>query len=321
VTPSPSFSIIVPTYQRRAMVCEAVRALGRLSYDGPIEIIVVVDGSTDGTAGALARLDCLFPLRVIEQENWGQAAARNRGAMEAGGDILLFLDDDMICEPGLLQEHARSHGEGADAVTGEVPIHRDSERGFITDRLAKAASWSRGSRPSAFDLYSGHLSIRNHLFREVGGFDDEFTRSGYGGEDLDFGLRLIDLYDVRHNTAAVAWQKNLVGPSEHMKRARRLAASDLRLIAKHPKVTAELLMHRGAPERGETPLALRLSRVPILPTVAAAAAAWLAEMAGGTRFQSNALLARFYFTARSISYWSAFQTRAGATALRNRRRD
>src|SRR4051794_34409703 len=100
------------------MVCEAVRALGRLSYDGPIEIIVVVDGSTDGTAAALTQLDCAFPIRVIEQDNRGLAAARNRGATVATGEILLFLDDDMICGPDLVQQHARFHGEGADAVTG-----------------------------------------------------------------------------------------------------------------------------------------------------------------------------------------------------------
>jgi glycosyltransferase involved in cell wall biosynthesis len=319
--PSPSFSIIVPTYQRREMVCEAVRALCRLSYDGPIEIIVVVDGSTDGTADALARLDCSFPMRVIEQENRGLAAARNRGAAEAAGDVLLFIDDDMTCERDVVQQHARFHGEGADAVTGEIPIDPNSEPGLITDALAKAASWRRGPRLSAFDLYGGHLSIRNHVFRQVAGFDEELHAGGYGGEDLDLGVRLFDRYDLRHNRAAVAWQKSLISPSEHMKRARRLAASDLRLLAKHPQLTAELLVHRGAPARGEAPVAFRLSRIPVLPFVAARAAAWLAEIARGTRFQSSPALARFYFTARSTSYWSAFQTRAGKAILRNWRHD
>lgn len=292
------------------MVCEAVRALSRLSYDGPVEIVVVIDGSTDGTAAALARLDCPFRLKVLEQENRGQAAARNRGAIGARGDILLFLDDDMICDPQLLQQHASSHQAGADAVTGEVTIHPDSEPGFLKDRLAAAASWSRGSRPSAFNLYSGNLSIRRDVFREVGGFDEEFTAGGYGGEDLDLGLRLIERYDLRHNEAAIAWQKNLVGPLEHMKRAGRVAASDLRLIAKHPEVTNELLTHRGAPSR--------LSRVPLLPAVASVTAAAFAEASRRTPFRSSSLLARLYFTARSLAYWSAFNRLGGKDALRNR---
>jgi glycosyltransferase involved in cell wall biosynthesis len=321
MTPSPSVSIIVPTYQRRDMVCDAVRALCRLSYDGPIEIIVVIDGSTDGTAAALDRLDCPFPIRVIEQENRGLAAARNRGAAQAVGDILLFLDDDMICQPVVVRQHARSHGEGAEAVTGEIPIHPDSEPGLITDKLALAASCPRGSRLSAFDIYGGHLSIRREVFEQVGGFDEELHARGYGGEDLDLGLRLAGRYDIRHNNAAVAWQKNLISPSEHMKRARRLAASDLRLLAKHPEITAELLANRGAPAGAEAPFAFRLSRIPVLPFAMAGAATWLAGIAQRTRFRSHPLLARFYFTARSVSYWSAFQTRAGKTILREWRQN
>ena len=61
---SPSFSIVIPTFQRRTVVCDAVRALARLKYAGPFEVIVVIDGSTDGTAAALAQLDVPFSLRI-----------------------------------------------------------------------------------------------------------------------------------------------------------------------------------------------------------------------------------------------------------------
>src|SRR5438045_2289438 len=112
----PSFSIVIPTYQRRELVCEAVRALCRIKYEGTFEIIIVVDGSTDGTAGALARMEYPVRLRLIEDENGGLAQARNRGASEAQGEILLFLDDDMMCESSILEEHASSYRAGADAV-------------------------------------------------------------------------------------------------------------------------------------------------------------------------------------------------------------
>jgi glycosyltransferase involved in cell wall biosynthesis len=319
VTPSPFFSIIVPTYERRGMVCEAVRALGRLSYEGPIEIIVVVDGSRDGTAAALKQVDCPFPLQVIEQGNSGQAAARNRGAAEAAGEFLLFLDDDMICEPDLVRQHARSHQAGADAVTGEIPLHPDSHQDLVTKALERAASWKRAGPISAFDVYSGNLSVRREVFRSIGGFDEAFTARGYGGEDLDLGLRLMGSYDLRHNGAAVAWQKSLIGPFEHMRRARRIAASDLRLIAKHPGITAELLENRGAPTATQTSLGFRLSRVPLLPGLAGMAVGMLAKIARRTPFRSHRLLARLYFTARTASYWSAFQTRAGKLILSDRR--
>src|SRR5206468_10803541 len=168
-----------------------VRALCRLPYDGPIEIIVVVDGSTDGTAAALTKIDCAFPIRVVEQPNRGLAAARNRGGKEANGEILLFLDDDMICEPDLLQRHERSYRAGADAVTGEIPLHPQSKRGFVTDALARAARFRREPPVTAFHIYGGHLSIRGKVFDVLGGFDQQLHAGGYGGEDLDLGLRLV----------------------------------------------------------------------------------------------------------------------------------
>jgi glycosyltransferase involved in cell wall biosynthesis len=312
VTPSPSFSIIVPTYQRRDTVCEAVTAFGRMKYDGPVEILVVIDGSTDGTRAALERHDCSFPLRVVEQPaKRGQAAARNRGARVATGDILLFLDDDMICAPDLVQQHALLLSEGADAVTGEIPIHQDSKPSLVADRLALAASWPRTGRASAFDVYSGNLSVRKSVFDELGGFDEDLR----AGEDLELGIRLIDRFDVRHNSAAIAWQTNLISPIEHMKRARKLAAADLRLIAKHHQIAAELLAHRGAPVEGVMPAGFRLGRIPFLPAIAAAAAAGLAEMAQRTSFRLNPFVSRLYFTARSGLYWSAFRTPAGRAIL------
>jgi glycosyltransferase involved in cell wall biosynthesis len=72
--PLPSISIIVPTYERRDVVCDVVRALCEVDYAAPVEIIVVVDGSSDGTAAALAGLECRSPLRIIEQDNYGAAA-------------------------------------------------------------------------------------------------------------------------------------------------------------------------------------------------------------------------------------------------------
>jgi glycosyltransferase involved in cell wall biosynthesis len=96
MTPAPRFSVVIPTYQRRDLAVALVRALERQTYDGPFEMVVVVDGSTDGTVEALAQLHPQFQLRVIAQKNSGLARARNAGAGAAAGEILLFLDGD-IC--------------------------------------------------------------------------------------------------------------------------------------------------------------------------------------------------------------------------------
>ncbi len=164
----PSFSIIIPTCQRCALVCEAVGAISQIEYAGEIELIVVVDGSTDGTAIALEALEVPFPRTIIVQANAGLAAARK--------DILLFLDDDMICQPDIVQHHALSYAAGADAVVGEIPLEAGSPGGFLTQAIAQ---WAESSAAEArarlvltpFNIYGGHISVRAEVFDELGGFE------------------------------------------------------------------------------------------------------------------------------------------------------
>src|SRR3954447_9858508 len=109
------FSVVIPTYQRRDLVVANVAAFERQAFED-FEVVVVVDGSTDGTAAALRGLRPAFPLTGPCQANEGRAAAVNAGARRARGEVLLFLDDDMEPDPLLLAEHERSLRAGADAV-------------------------------------------------------------------------------------------------------------------------------------------------------------------------------------------------------------
>ena len=307
--PWPSFSIVIPTYQRRDLVCEAVRALARLEYSGAREVIVVVDGSTDGTAAALAAIVCPFPLRVVEQSNGGAGRARNAGAGEAGHDIILFLDDDMFAEPNLLDEHARLHRAGADAVIGKVTIDPASPPGFLPESVARWISPPRSSAAlSPFDIFSGQLSVRRAIFEELGGFDPALTSgSAFGNEDADFGVKLLARYDVRYNPAAVTRQHYVVSPRQYMQRAVPAARADLDFMAKHPELVSEFLELKGL-SRPLTRFVYRpLSRIPILPQLVAATAVKLAEIALATPLRSNRALARLFSGARSLRYWSALR--------------
>ena len=301
----PSFSVIVPTYQRREMVCAALRSICEMRYDGDAEIVVVIDGSTDGTAQALRKIRCRYPLQMIEQPNRGLAAARNRGAAEARNEILLFLDDDMICEPDLLEQHARMYREGADAVSGDIPLHPASARGFLTDWIATAATWTREDPPDPFDICGGQLSVRRGVFKQLGGFDEQMSAGGaYGDEDVEFALRLTADHRVRHNPAAISRQMNLVSAREFMDRSRDLARADLMLMAKHPNIAERLLSARGAGAPVNRLFYRPLARLPAFPYLFAKAAVRLSDAAVGTRFGSNPLLARAFIAARSIAYWA-----------------
>lgn len=105
----PSFSVVIPTFNRRELVMQAVESVRRQTYSAH-EVIVVIDGSTDGTAAALAEH---FPeVRVLDCCNRGIAASRNRGLVAATGDWVCFLDDDDLWHPRKLElavEYLREH--------------------------------------------------------------------------------------------------------------------------------------------------------------------------------------------------------------------
>lgn len=87
-------SVVVPTFNRREVVKRTVESLFAQDFpSADYEIIVVVDGSRDGTADALRALKAPCRFQIVEQANKGLAGARNSGAQAAGAELLLFLDD------------------------------------------------------------------------------------------------------------------------------------------------------------------------------------------------------------------------------------
>jgi glycosyltransferase involved in cell wall biosynthesis/peptidoglycan/xylan/chitin deacetylase (PgdA/CDA1 family) len=307
--PWASFSIIIPTYQRRDVLYASVHALAQLRYAGEVEIIIVVDGSTDDTASALRAIDLPFPMTVIEQPNGGAAEARNRGAALARNDIVLFLDDDMIADPDLLVEHARLHREGADAVIGDTPIHPESPEGFLPQSVSRWITSTRVQSPlSPFDIFSGQLSVRRAVFEQLGGFDVKLTHSGaFGNEDSDFGVRLLAGHEVRHNPAALSRQVYVVTPRQFMDRARRAAAADDRFMRKHPRLAGQLLERKGY-SRPLTRLVYRpLGGIPGFPALISWLGLSIAELALKTPLRSSRTVARLFSGSRAVAYWSALR--------------
>lgn len=313
----PGFSIVIPTYQRREVVSAAVGALCRVRYGGTFEAIVVVDGSTDGTADALAALETPFPLRVVTQPNRGAASARNHGARLASGEVLLFLDDDMMADPEILEQHARSHAGGADAVLGHIPLDPGSPRNFLS---AGVASWAEERRQrlvetgevTMYDIITPQLSVRRAVFEALGGFDEAFTRGGsYGNEDLDLGVRLLEGYRVVFNPDAVAAQRYVVGYEAHLRQWFQAGKADVAFVAKHPGRAREVFEEHG----GATWLARRvlipLARVP----GPAGAAGWLAcRMIRAVEREGRPLVrpfGRLFVVTRDLVYWRGVRLAGG----------
>lgn len=106
----PSLSVIIPTYNRKDSLIRLLLSLAEQSCPYELyEVVIADDGSTDGTEEAVADFVAPYKLWYSWQENAGVNAARNRGLHQAYGDIVLFLDDDMVADPRLLEEHLKAH--------------------------------------------------------------------------------------------------------------------------------------------------------------------------------------------------------------------
>lgn len=309
---NPSFSIVVPTYQRRDIVCRTVRAIADIEYAGAIEVIVVIDGSTDGTREALQSFKSPWTLHLIEQENGGLGAARNRGAREASGDVILFIDDDMIPEPDLVEQHAKMYRAGADAGIGTFVTATGPNAGFLSGSTAQATRRdpSAPDRITAFDICGGQVSVRRSVFEEIGGFEESFTADGkYGFEDFEFGHRLLQRFDVRENPLAITHHSGVVTPREFLRRARCCAQAQTTFVAMHPEVKAQFDRQKDGFLASRT---LRpFVALPILPQVAVGAVALIAAVAMRTPFRSSARLEQACHLAFAVTYWREIQRAGG----------
>ena len=206
-------SVVIPTYNRRALLArtlpEVIRQAGSTSG---AEVVVVVDGSRDGTVEMLQGMGQTRLLRTITQENRGLAAARNKGVESASAPTILFLDDDMIPGKGLIESHLRAHADGADRVVyGALALASGVRRSFLKVGVERWGEEMKrrlaepGHRFRYDDCHFGHASISGELLHRAGGFDESFVR--FGNEDYDLGSRLIEMRaEMRFLPQAVALQ-------------------------------------------------------------------------------------------------------------------
>lgn len=181
-------SVIVPVHNGAEFLARCLRAITASDY-APYECIVVDDGSTDASV-TIARQ---FPVRVLRGHGgpFGPASARNRGARTARGEILFFVDADVVLKPDALRLAARIFAENPDvaAVFGSYDA-KPAARGLVSqyrNLLHHFVHQNGSSEASTF--WAGCGGIRRSVFERVGGFDEErFPRSSI--EDIELGYRL-----------------------------------------------------------------------------------------------------------------------------------
>jgi glycosyltransferase involved in cell wall biosynthesis len=190
-------SIVIPTRDRRERLLATLGALDRQRLDGAqAEVVVVDNGSSDGTAGALRERSGVLSVTVISEPREGASFARNRALEHARAPVLLLFGDDMLpADEGLLAGHLARHRERPEPSYGVLGQVRWAEPVDPFMRWLEAAGFqfsfdhiAAGPVDPAAYLYSSHASLKARALADAGGFDGE--RFPYLMEDTELGIRL-----------------------------------------------------------------------------------------------------------------------------------
>jgi len=252
-------TVVMPTYNRSDLLGRALSGL--LNQTAPAEdyeIVVVDDGSTDSTPQVVAEAGAPEQrLRYYRQENKGPAAARNYGAREARGDIILFVGDDCIPDSRLLEEHLKAHStEGDVGVIGHIAWHPELEvtpfMAFLEEGVQFGFKHIKDPANIPFwQCYSSNLSLPRHWLEETGGFDEDFKHAAW--EDIELGYRLHERgLRLIYRREALNYHHHPTTLERYLVRQRIAGRSVVTFWRKHPELKEDLgIAHSARPVAAE----------------------------------------------------------------------
>ena len=230
-------SVIIPTYNRATRVTGAVESALEQTYDD-LEVVVIVDGSTDGTLETLREYEHNPRVTILVNEsNLGHSLARNRGIAEAQGELICPLDDDDRWHREKVETQVARFDDVTDSVgviyTGGI-VYSGERR--IADLWPSRRGTLYPNILTEFGLspHSSHM-VRRDAYESVGGFDPVFER----GADWDVCIRISREFEFEYIDEPLTYvyrhDDNLTGISENDLRVRELIWDKYREeLRRHP---------------------------------------------------------------------------------------
>jgi len=241
---NPIISIIVPVFNGGITFHACVSSLLKIDYpQHKLQVLLINDGSIDNSAKWLLnqKLPAYFNI-ITHAENMGRATARNSGLKLAKGDIIIFLDADMVVKPDFVRQHIKAIlMPGVAAVSGlllaDPKQPKTSLQYYLFEYRRRGAKQFGENKPIPFNyLITGNMSLTRQAVDECGVFDETYI--GYGGEDTDYAIRLWELYPngLRFSSKATSTHCHYESLSDLQIKMKKYGNSNyLQLLKKYPK--------------------------------------------------------------------------------------
>ncbi len=226
-----SASIIVPTFNGASRITLCLDALVEQTKGRDVEILVVDDGSTDDATNVIGR----YPVRLISQTNAGPASARNRGAMEARGAVVLFTDDDCVPLAGWL-DAMLDPLQDADVV-GAKGIYRTRQKSLVARFVQleyedKYRLMRYLTSIDFIDTYSA--AFRRDRFLEMRGYDTSFPVAC--AEDVELSYRMSARgWKMKFVPEAIVYHTHPDTLSKYLKKKYKFAYWRVLAVRKNPR--------------------------------------------------------------------------------------
>lgn len=240
--------MVIPTRNRAPKLERTLQSLASQTVSAQeFEVIVVDNGSADRTPEVLRCWRERLPhWQCFKQLQPGAAAARNRGVLASRGQVVLFLDDDVVAAPDLIQEHLETHiSHPGSAVLGYVRNgwnKNDSAFYWVISHkeLLHSFHFPNPSDVPFLHLYTCNASIPRSALLKAGLFDEQFVGAAFEDTDLGYRLKRSGCRLIFNSRAAVLHEPLLSLATFEQKRFN--AGNALRqLIKKHPELREVLL--------------------------------------------------------------------------------
>ena len=244
-----NISVIIPTYNRCAILLKVLKALERQTLKkNMFEILLIDDGSQDDTKHVVKRFikKSLLKINYYYQNNKKQGAARNLGIAKATMPLILFIGDDIIPAADFLESHLKFYQKlenpANSAVIGYTTWPSDIKVTPFMKYIGEYGhqfgySLINGCGPLSFNFYyTSNLLLPVSVLKKLDHwFDEDFDV--YGWEDIELGFRLensgVNLY---YNSNAVAYHHHKVGISSFCQRQQNVGRASKIFVKKHPEL-------------------------------------------------------------------------------------